>query len=300
MSALYVHQRIERFLAKLCLLLVLTIGTALPSAAQEAAPPEGTRLPWQLGHAEAPIGVDLAEIDLTEDYIYLDGDGTRLLMELTQNPVDNSEVATVAPKSDDAGWFIVFEWSDSGYVADDEKEELDADAMIESIREGNEHGNAERRKRGWAEMQIVGWHEEPHYDENTNNLSWAIINSSDGHQNVNRMIKLLGRRGVMTAILVASPEELSSAMFATRELLEGYRYRPGNTYAEYVPGNDKLAEYGLTALVVGGGAAALLKTGHRSTVEAHRRRPGRPRAGIKRFFFGGGTSADHDQDRPIG
>ena len=62
-----------------------------------------------------------------------------------------------------------------GYVSDDEKDELDAEAILDSIRQGTEAGNEEREKRGWPTMNIVGWHEEPHYDENTNNLSWAII-----------------------------------------------------------------------------------------------------------------------------
>ena len=75
------------------------------------------------------------------------------------------------------------------------------------------------------------------------------------------MIKLLGRRGVMTTTLVSSPEKLPLAAPLADALLGGYAYLPGNTYAEYVPGTDKLAKYGLTALVVGGGAAALIKSG---------------------------------------
>jgi uncharacterized membrane-anchored protein len=196
-------------------------------------------------------------------------------------------------------WFLVFEFEDSGYVSDGEKGDLDAAALLESIQTGNKWGNEERRKRGWAEYNVVGWQEEPHYDERTNNLSWAIIGESEGHRTVNRSVKLLGRRGVMTVTLVASPDELPAAMPAVDTLLAGYRFRPGNAYAEYVSGTDKLAEYGLTALVVGGAGAALIKSG----LLAKFWKPlvvalAAMGAGIKRFFMGG-RSSRHDPEKPI-
>jgi len=283
--------------ARLVLYLVLLLMVATStSLAQEQAPEP---LPWQRGPMTAPIGNELAEIDFGEDYIFLDAAGTRRLMELTQNPVTGQEMATIAPIDENSGWFVVFEFDETGYVSDEEKDELDADAMIESIRSATAAANDDRRERGWDTMSIAGWHEEPHYDERTNNLSWAIIGESGGGQNINRVIKVLGRRGVMTVTLVAGPEELVTAVPLTDSLLEGYRYQAGSSYAEYVPGTDKLAEYGLTALVVGGGAAALVKSG----LLARLWKPialalVAAGAGIKRFFFGG-RSAEHDPENPI-
>jgi uncharacterized membrane-anchored protein len=247
----------------------------------------------------APIGDNLAEIDIGGEYLYLDAGETQRFLELNQNPVSGDELATIAPISEDTGWFMIFEFSEIGYVSDEEKDELDADAILSSIREGTEAANEARRERGWPTMTILGWHEPPHYDENTNNLSWAIIGESQGHQSVNRLVKLLGRRGVMTATLVSSPDELSSAMTDANDLLSYYRYQTGSTYAEYLPGTDKLAKYGLTALVVGGAGAALVKSGLLA-------RLWKPvalglvalGAGIKKFFFGG--SAQHDPEKPIG
>jgi len=229
--------------------------------AEEEAAPQPVRLDWVRGPSVAPIGADLAEMPISEDYVYLDADGTKRLMELTQNPVSGLEMATVAPVSNDEGWFLVFEFDQVGYVPDDEKDSLDADAMLTAIREGTEAANEERRARGWGTMQIVGWHEPPHYDTRTNTLSWAITGESDGQRNVNRIVKVLGRRGVMTVTLVSSPDELATAIPAVETLLAGYQFKPGHTYAEYMPGTDQLATYGLTALVVGGAGAALVKSG---------------------------------------
>jgi uncharacterized membrane-anchored protein len=279
----WMSARVQNVLATLAALSALLVGGA--ASAQEA---QQIELPWQLGLATAPIGADLAEIDLGDDYVFLDEQGTRTFLELNQNPVAGTEIATVAPLSDGESWFVIFEFSEVGYVKDDEKDDLDADAMLASIREGTEMANEARREHGWAPMEIVGWHEPPHYDERTNNLSWAVIGESGGAQNVNRIVKLLGRRGVMTATLVASTDQLPAASARVDALLNGYRFRPGNTYAEYVPSTDKLAGYGLTALVVGGAGAALVKSGLLAKIW-------KPiaiglvamGAALKRFVFGG-------------
>lgn len=290
------HQRARRGPG----LAILLIFALTAFASQAEAPPEGVQLPWQPGPMTAPIGDDLAEIDLGENYLFLDAAGTKRFMELTQNPVSGLETAAVMPADPEQSWFLIFEYEPVGYVPDDEKDSLDADAMIAAIREGTEAANEERRNRGWQTMEIVGWHEEPFYDAETNNLTWAIVGESAGQRNVNRMIKLLGRRGVMTATLVSSPEMLPLAAGLTDGLLAKYRYRPGSRYAEYVPGTDKLAQYGLTALVVGGGAAALVKSG----LLARLWKPlvvvlAGLGAGLKRLFFSG-RSAKHSMEEPIG
>jgi uncharacterized membrane-anchored protein len=212
-------------------------------------------------------------------------------------------LALILPRSTSqrttSSWTLVFEFDEVGYVSDDEKDSLDADAILASFREGTEAGNEQRRKRGWSTMSIVGWHEAPHYDSRTNNLSWAIIGESEGHRSINRIVKVLGRRGVMSVTLVASPADLAAAVPHAEALLDNYRFLSGNTYAEYLPGTDKLAQYGLTALVVGGAGAALLKTG----LLAKLWKPLLAAlvamgAGVKRLFFSG-RSAQHDSKAPI-
>jgi len=247
------------FFALAALAWILT--AAAPSPAQVEPPAEAPpRLDWKPGPMLATIGDDLAEIDLPAGFLFLDQAGTAQLMEVTGNPVNGSELATVAP-AEGAGWFLVFEWAEIGWVDDAEKDELDADAMLASMREGTEAANEERRKRGWATLELVGWKEPPHYDAATNNLTWAIEGRSEGQTVLNRLVKLLGRRGVMSVTLVGSPEELVVATPQVEKLLGGYRFQSGHSYAEYIPGTDTVAKVGLTALVVGGGAAALAKSG---------------------------------------
>lgn len=223
---------------------------------------EPPMIDWQPGSGLAPVGMELAEIELSRDYVYLDGEDTRDLMELTENPTSDQEVATIAPASNNENWFLVFEWDPIGYVKDeDEHAELDSEEILVSLKEANEAANEERRERGWTPLEIVGWQEPPFYDPRTQNLTWAVIGESEGLRSINRNIRLLGRKGVMHVTLVAGPRNYDQAVAETDRLLDQFRFRPGNKYAEFVPGEDHVAEIGLAALVTGGAAAAAAKSG---------------------------------------
>lgn len=239
------------------LIAAIALCFSMNAASQEADElSEAQRIYQSLEFSEGPGTFDVssrAEIDLPEGYDRLDAEDTAKLMALYENPISNNEYY-VAPV--DERWFSVFSYEDTGHIKDDE--EIDADALLQSIRKGTEIGNLERRKRGWPEMKIVGWQSKPQYSEATNRLSWAIIGESDGQQIVNYNTRLLGRTGVMSATLVAEPESLDSAIAEFEAMLTGFRYKPGNLYAEYRDG-DKLAAYGLAALVTGGAAAAVAK-----------------------------------------
>lgn len=123
----------------------------------------------------------------------------------------------------------------------------------------------------------------------------AITAESDGTQNVNRIVKVLGRRGVMTITLVSSPNELVSADRQLAGILNDYRFQQGSTYAEYLPGTDKLAEYGLAALVAGGAGAALLKSGFLARFWKLIVAGAVGVAGVVRRFF----RSDRAEDQPI-
>lgn len=213
-------------------------------------------LKWQPGPTEGDLG-GIATIAVPDGYSFLGRGDAGRFMELLENPSDGSELGVLL--NDNDKWFVVFEFSEDGYVKDDDRD-LDADAILESIREGTEQSNKIRQQRGWATMEILGWQQRPFYDQRTNNLTWSIRGSSDGSANLNHSTRLLGRRGVMGANLVMAPEDAGNAVPAFNTLLSQFSYNPGQRYAEFARG-DKVAEYGLTGLIVGGAGVALVKTG---------------------------------------
>ncbi|MCP3980535.1 MAG: DUF2167 domain-containing protein [bacterium] len=240
----------------------------IPTAAQE--PQDGTGedeefswlsiqgVDWHAGPVEGVMGTTAA-IGVPDSFVFTDGQGTQMLMQMMQNPTSGAEMGFIAPVDDD--WFVVFEFDDVGYVKDDDKDDLDPDELLEALRAGQQAGNKIRAERGWDTLELLGWAAPPHYDEQTNNLAWATkIQASDGSIGVNYNTRLLGRNGVMSAVLVVDPERLDEVMPAYRTLITRYGYQDGQRYAEFTQG-DKVAKYGLAALVTGGAAALAVKTG---------------------------------------
>jgi uncharacterized membrane-anchored protein len=217
---------------------------------------------WQRGPADADVGT-YAKVKVPAGFMFTTGDGTRKLLEAMGNPTHGNELGFLAPTN--LQWFVVFEWSDVGYVKDDDKDKLDPQALLSTIKRGTELGNKRREKMGAAPLTVVGWEVPPTYNAATHNLEWAIRAESEGKPVINYNTRLLGREGVMEAALVIKPERLQEALPMFQGLLSGYNYKGGHTYAEYKKG-DKLAKYGLAALITGGAAAVAMKTGLLSAI----------------------------------
>lgn len=241
---------------KIRILALIAFASMLSMVAHAQTPSlEGVK--WQEGPSIGDLS-GTAEVRIPAGYVFAGANDTRVLMEEMQNPTSGKEMGFIAPAGLD--WFVVFEFDDVGYVRDDEKNTLDADAMLESIKKGTEAGNKERRRRGWPIMTILGWEQQPRYNETTHNLEWAIRGESEGNQVINYNTRLLGRGGVMRVTLVIDPTTLSQTLPKFKNVLSGFDFKQGQKYAEFRQG-DKVAKYGLTALVVGGASAVAVKTG---------------------------------------
>jgi len=241
-------------------LAALLFGGAATVRAEDAPAP-ADKVAWTAGPATVDVGSSLAELRLPEALAFAGPADTRKLLERMGNPTDGSELGLVVPKAEDQDWFIIFEWNPVGFVKDDDKDKIDADALLASIRDGTEETNAERKKKGMPALHVVGWAEPPRYDPVTHNLTWAILGrNEEGGESVNYNVRVLGREGVMSVTLVDDPKNLAAAKPAVEGVIAAFGYKTGKRYAEWVPG-DKVAEYGLTALVAAGAGAAAVKLG---------------------------------------
>lgn len=224
---------------------------------EEASGPGIPGVVWKDGPMKASLG-EIAEIDVPADVRFTGGKGTRALMEAMGNPASGREIGLLAPVGPNG--FLVFEFADVGYVKDDDKGNLDPEEILDGLREGNEQANKWRKERGLPGLEFVGWETKPHYDEGNQHLQWATRARSGEDLVVNHNTRLLGRSGVIEVTLVCDPEELPAALPAAQDILKGFTFKPGHKYSEFRKG-DKVAAYGLTALVVGGAAAAMVKSG---------------------------------------
>jgi uncharacterized membrane-anchored protein len=247
---------------------VLSLALAADADAQDADSrrEQFNSIEWVDAPGVGKLG-KYATLDIPEGCRFTEAKGAKKFMELTENPVSGAEVGALTCETPTPGnptdpevWFVIFEYDPSGYVKDTEKASLDADKILASLREGQAQGNVERRRRGWDELEIGGWVRPPYYDEETNNLTWSVSVLATGDTSVNHSVRLLGRGGVLKADLVSDPSGFELAMPTFTEVVDGTIFVPGQKYSEWRDG-DKVAKYGLTALVAGGAGAAAVKLG---------------------------------------
>lgn len=219
---------------------------------------------WLRGPNIVTLGDNIGQLTYGEEYIFANGDDTRKAMERIGNPPTNKEVGMIIPNKEGANWFVIFEYFNSGYIRDDDRDKIDADALMKSMQRGTEATNKFRKERGIPPVHLTGWHSKPYYDTLTNNLTWTTVIASegaeDGIENVNHNIRLLGRYGYMSVVLVADRASFASFKPEIDNLVSNFSFKKGKSYAEFVKG-DKVAKYGLTALIAGGAGAVAAKAG---------------------------------------
>src|SRR4051812_31130817 len=242
-------------------ILTLAVGcavlTALPLRAQDSTADARRKLGVIEGPATAKLQ-DIAQVQVPAGYVFVDGKGLRALLKKAGEPVSGNEMGLLRPTNH--AWTVIFEYRDIGFVKDDDKNNLDADKLLNAIKQGTAEANKERVKNGNAPLEVVGWEQPPKYDETTHNLEWCIRGTSEDRAIVNYNTRLLGRKGVMEVVLIVDPEKLPETMPGFRDVLANYSFQTGQTYAEYRSG-DKVAKYGLAALVLGGAAVGAAKLG---------------------------------------
>ncbi|HEU0188092.1 MAG TPA: DUF2167 domain-containing protein [Gallionellaceae bacterium] len=222
-----------------------------------------SKLAWQVGPGVGLIG-DKATINIPEGYGFLNAAETKKFMDMNQNFSNGKEYLLAPPGM---SWFAIFSFNPVGYVKDDET--VNANEILDAVKQGTETGNEERRKRGWSTMTVKGWRFQPQYDSQAKLLEWALLakNDRDNTDVVNYNTRLLGRTGVMEVVLVSDPTTLDGAVGDLKKSLGAYSFVAGEKYSEFKAG-DHVAEFGLAALVAGGAAAVAAKKGFFAAIGA--------------------------------
>lgn len=237
------------------LLITSTLVLAAPQSSESENPLAA--LNWSYGPKTENV-LGLATIGTRKSQGFLNSTETEKFLKLSGNLPNKNENLILSFKEGNQ-WWTVFGFEESGYVKDDEK--IDPDAILQNLKSMEEEANEERVGMGLKKLYTLGWHTPPHYDRQTNRLEWGIrIQEEGGPENLNYSIRILGRKGVMHVTLVSDAASLESDLRDLRPILASFSFDSGQKYAEYREG-DKVAEYGLAALVAGGAAAVAAKKG---------------------------------------
>lgn len=221
----------------------------------EAPAPSQPKVPWKDGPQSLDLGNGV-RVALPEGYSFLAQPDAGRLLEKAGNLHNENLLGIVVSQNDD-DYFISFRYEDAGFVKDDEK--LDAKELLDAIREGEDEYNEERKKLGFAPIHADGWLEDPRYDKANHYLVWTLGLSSTDGASANLNTRVLGRRGYVSVNLVADKDELPKFRNAGSDLLRATSFAPGDRYEDFDSSKDKVAEYGLTGLILGGAGLGLAK-----------------------------------------
>ncbi|WP_085676056.1 MULTISPECIES: DUF2167 domain-containing protein [unclassified Pseudomonas] len=251
----------------LCATTLPAIAASTPASAPTSSEqPQQTAEQWlatlkpQHGNITLPSGI--ASLQLNNEFYYLSPDDTeRLLTEGWGNPPGFKTLGMIIPTAvnplADNGWGVIISYKNDGHISDDDAAKIDYADLLEQMKADDEEDNKARREQGYAGLTLLGWAEPPSYDQATHKMYWAReLKAEDADQTtLNYSIRVLGREGVLELNAVAAMADLQTIKQETPKILAFTNFTDGNRYADYDAKTDKLAPYGLAALVAGGIAA---------------------------------------------
>ncbi|MDE2421626.1 MAG: DUF2167 domain-containing protein [Gammaproteobacteria bacterium] len=241
-------------------------STAANASASGAQQPKMTKeeflnsLHYQTGKITIPNG--MATLDLSDKFKYLPPADASRVLQAWGNPAADTQGMIVPadgdPLSQD-GWGVIISYMDDGHVKDNDADDIKYDELLKTMQQATLDHNEERTKAGYSPIKLEGWAEQPTYDKQTHKYYWAEDISSAGQANhtLNYSVRVLGRKGVLVLNAMSNMDQLSSIKTQMKDVTAFSQFTPSNRYEDFDDKTDKVAAYGLAALVAGGVAAKL-------------------------------------------
>lgn len=237
-----------------------------PAPTKDSLAALASSLQWQTGTITLKGG--LAKINLNDNFRFLDHENAeKVLHDIWGNPSDPNTLGMIFPANlgplDKGSWGVIIQYEEEGYVKDDDAAKLDYTDMLKRMQQEVRDGNPEREKAGYPPVDLVGWAAPPRYDKTAHKLYWAkdVKFGDDKEDTLNYNIRVLGRRGVLVLNAVAGMNDFAVIDKQMPDVISMVDFQAGNTYADFDPKVDKIAEYGLATLIAGGAIGAALKLG---------------------------------------
>jgi uncharacterized membrane-anchored protein len=201
---------------------------------------------------------DQATLALPEGFGFVPAKEGADVMKVMGNGTDDRFLGLVLPLEKDSKYFVSVEYESAGYIKDDEAKEWDAAGLLQTLKDGTEAGNVERERRGIDPIKVTRWVEPPAYDSATHRLVWSaeatLKNGADPDPTINYNTYVLGREGYVSANLITTASTVETDRREAAPLLSAFVFNGGKRYEDFNSSTDRIAAYGLTALI--GGIAA--------------------------------------------
>jgi uncharacterized membrane-anchored protein len=220
-------------------------------AAWQAAAKAGTSGPGEIAL------LDQATLKLAANHFFVPkAEGARVLRALGNVVNEANYVGLVVGKRESDQWIVTIRYIKEGYIKDDDAKNWNATELLKNITEGVEETNKDRVARGFPEVQVIGWVEPPAYDATTHRLVWSLLakdkdQPDNAPKGINYNTYALGRDGYFSLNLLSGSERIAGEKAVAHELLANLSYNEGKRYEDFSASTDRIAEYGLAALIGG-------------------------------------------------
>ncbi|MDD2266850.1 DUF2167 domain-containing protein [Sulfuricurvum sp.] len=205
---------------------------------------------------------DQATLDLPEKFIFIPNPEATNIMRAMGNPVSEGFAGMILPEKMDTWWFITVNYDNAGYIKDDDAKNWKSDEMLQQMKENAVQINEERVKRHMPEVDVAGWVQTPMYYGDNHEVIWSVATKAKGveddqAQGVNYNTLVLGRQGYIGLNLITSLASVESLKPTSKMLIDQLHFVDGKRYSDVNFDTDKIAEYGLAALITGAAAKKL-------------------------------------------
>ncbi|TGL39963.1 DUF2167 domain-containing protein, partial [Leptospira langatensis] len=205
-------------------------------------------------------GKVIANIKVPKGYKYLNPKDSKIVLEDVWGNPPNSEpglgilfLATDTPL--DLGTYaITVDYVEEGHVDDEDSKEIKYDELLTELQDATKEESEQRKKDGYAGLELIGWASSPYYDSAAKKLHWAKEYKFDGApvNTLNYNIRILGRNGYLLLNALGDIPILKKVENDVGKILESVEFTEGNRYADYDSKVDSLAAYGIGGLIAGG------------------------------------------------
>ena len=206
-----------------------------------------------------------AALNVPESFYYLNPkDSERVLSEVWGNPPGQTVLGMLFPADmtpfDNKSWAVTVDYEEDGYVSDENANDIDYDDLLGQMKKDTQASSDARVKEGYEPIELVGWAASPYYDVDSKKLHWAkeIRFGTQDMNTLNYDIRVLGRKGVLLLSFIAGIDQKQEIESNIDTVLALAEFGEGSKYSDFDPDMDKVAAYGIGALVAG---KAIAKTG---------------------------------------
>jgi uncharacterized membrane-anchored protein len=216
---------------------------------------------WQtLSPQNGEVALDSAAVTLNvpDDFYFLSPeDAHTVLVDVWGNPPGQEVLGMLFPAEytpfESEAWAVIIQYAEEGYVSDEDAGSINYDKLLRQMQKDTRDTSNERVKEGYEAIELVGWAAAPYYDPTQNKLHWAKeLKFGDAEENtLNYNIRVLGRKGMLVLNFVANMDQQSLIEQRLDAVLAMAEFNEGARYADFQPGIDTVAAYGIGALVAG-------------------------------------------------